>query len=197
VAAPEKKARGLNATLCFTDESGFLLAPLSRRSIARVGRTPLLTQRASQRDKVSVAAALTLSPAGRVGLHALAFPDAYVDGELYAGFLRHVLGRARGPLLVVHDGGTMHKGEPLRALHLRHPRLGWHFLPPYAPELNPVEHLWNHLKDKELVNFVPADVPQLTGAVCESLAKLRDDHDRLRSFFTATPLFAGNRPLFF
>ena len=88
----QKKARDLHATLGFTDESGFLLAPLTRRSLAPVARTPLLIQRAAHRDKVSAAAALLLSPtSGHARLYAQTFPDMHVDVEAYSFFLRHLL----------------------------------------------------------------------------------------------------------
>ena len=110
---------------------------------------------------MSVAAALTLSPAGRhVGLHYRTYPGGYVDAPAYAAFLRGVPGRARSPVVLVHDRGTMHRGDPMRALLRDFPRLDVNLLPPYAPELNPVEHLWNFTKDKELSNFVPHDVTE-------------------------------------
>lgn len=36
------------------------------------------------------------------------------------------------------------------------------FLPPYAPELNPVEYLWAHWKHHELANFCPRDFAELS-----------------------------------
>jgi transposase len=44
------------------------------------------------------------------------------------------------------------------------------FLPPYAPELNPVEYLWAHWKHHELANFCPKDFAELT---VHARAKLR------------------------
>jgi transposase len=189
VAAHQKKVRDLHGTLCFTDESGFLLAPLTRRSLAPVGRTPLLRHRAAHRDKVSAAAALLLSPArGHVRLYYQTFPDAYVDAELYAWFLRRVLRVVRGPLVLVQDNGNMHRGQPMRDLCDDVARLHVHRFPPYAPELNPVEYLWNWCKDKRLCNFVPHDVPELDAAACACLDDARGDQQRLRSFFESSPL---------
>jgi hypothetical protein len=53
----KKKAADLHALLIFSDESGFLLAPLTRATQAPRGRTPLLIQRAAHRQKVSAVAA--------------------------------------------------------------------------------------------------------------------------------------------
>lgn len=150
----------------------------------------MLRRRASHRDKVSAAAALLLSPdRGHVRLCAQTFPDAYVDVEVYSFFLRHVLRAARGPLVLVHDRGNMHRGQPLRELRAGFAgRLHVHELPPYAPELNPVEYLWNWCKDKELCNFAPRDVPELESAACGCLEDARQDQHRLRSFFESSPL---------
>jgi hypothetical protein len=190
LAARQKNARDLGATLGFSDECGVLLLPLVRTTLAPRGLTPVLEHRARHRDKVSAAAALTLSPAlGRVNLHCLAYPNDYVDEVAYAHFLRAcVLPSVRGPLVLLHDNGRMHHGPAVRALQRDHPRLHVERLPAYAPELNPVEAVWNHVKYHELANFVPPDVPALLDAVCDRLAAARRDQDRLRSFLLSTPL---------
>jgi hypothetical protein len=179
-----------HASLVFTDESGLLLLPLVRRTLAPRGRTPVLRHRARQRDKVSVAAALTLSPVRcHVSLYHQTYPNLYVNNEAYAGFLRHnLLRHVAGPIVLIHDQGTMHKGDPLRTLFADFPRLDTHWLPPYAPELNPVEYLWNFEKDKELCNFVPADVTQLDKQLRIRLERVRHDQHRLRTFYASTPL---------
>ena len=98
VATRQKNARRLGATLGFTDEAGLLLAPLTRKTLAPVGHVPPLRHRARHRDKVSVAAALTLSPArGHVSLYYQTYPDPYVNNVLYAGFLRALLWARAGP----------------------------------------------------------------------------------------------------
>lgn len=182
--------RGRGATLIFTDESGFLLLPLVRRTLARQAHVAPLIHRARQRDKVSVAAALTLSPArGHVNLHYQTYPNAYVNAEVYADFLGGVLRRFDDhPLVLVHDRGNMHRGEPVRHLAARCPRLDLNFLPPYAPELNPTEQLWNFAKDKVLSNFVPHDVTEVDSTVNVLMNIVSRDQLRLRSFFRATPL---------
>ncbi|MGE5610502.1 MAG: transposase, partial [Bacillota bacterium] len=159
LAADQKGARRTGATLVFTDESGFLRAPLLRTTLAVRGRTPAFEQRASQRDKVSVAAALWKTPErGLVRLEARTYPDQHVNNERYALFLEDLLNeRLREvPTVVLQDRGNMHKGEPLEALLDDVPwLLGFEPLPPYAPELNPLEELWDYLKYDELPNFAP------------------------------------------
>jgi putative transposase len=189
VAAHQKKSRDLHAALGFTDESGFLLAPLTRRSLARIGQTPLLLHRARHRDKVSAAAALLLSPhTGHIRLFYQTFPNTYVDSELYSFFLHQLLRTTRGQVVLLHDRGNMHRGQPIRELRQQFDRLHLHDLPTYAPEYNPVEYVWNWCKDKRLCNFAPHDVPELEAAACGCLEDARNDQHRLRSFFESTPL---------
>lgn len=56
-------------------------------------------------------------------------------------------------------------------------------LPPYAPELNPVEHVWDHTKYGDLANYVPDDVLDLEIEAEISLDDLRTKPDLLRSRF--------------
>ncbi len=61
-------------------------------------------------------------------------------------------------------------------------------LPSYAPELNPVEQLWNHIKYGVLANFAPQDVGHADEVVREHLAAARCDRKRLQGFFKASGL---------
>jgi putative transposase len=185
-------------TLVFTDESGFLLLPLVRRTLAPCAHAVPLLHRARHRDKVSVAAALSLSPAqGHVGLHYRTYCNGYVNVAAYASFLRELLQQVHSPLVLVQDRGNMHRGDPMRLLQKQFPRLDVNLLPPYAPELNPVEQLWNFAKDKELSNFVPHDVAESNTVLQGWMDNVRHDQHRLRSFFAATPLPWNSLTVFF
>lgn len=198
MAAHQKKTRDLNATLVFTDESGFFLAPLARRTLARQGRTPVLHPLGRYRARVSVAGALTLSPIrGRLGLYYQTYPNAVVDSELYGYFLSNLLWHLRGNVVLLHDGGTIHNAPAIQAVCNRFPRLHLHTFPPYAPELNPPEALWNYVKYHRLGNFVPRDIAHVEATVCAELDAVRHDQDRLRTFFGATPLPWSNTTLLF
>lgn len=169
------------------------MAPLLRTTLAFRGHTPAFELRASHRDKVSVAAALwkTPGPAGLVRLAYRTYPDQFVNNERYAQFLADVLThRLRGtPVIVVHDRGNMHRGEPVEDLLADFGSLmGFEPLPPYAPELDPVEELWNWLKYDELPNFAPRDVTHLDRVVNRKLYPLHWDQARLRSFLQNSPL---------
>jgi transposase len=158
--------------LVLIDESGFLMSPLVRRTLAPRGHTPILKTTGARREKVSVTAALTVSPKRhRLGLYWRTFPRDYVNAQRAADFLRYLLRHLRGKVIVVWDGGPMHKGDPIREVLRRYPRLQLERLPPYAPDLNPVEYLWGHIKYGKLPNYLPADVLELDTTIHEKMAE--------------------------
>src|SRR6266481_6017843 len=98
------------------------------------------------RVKVSAISALTVSPQRhRCGLY-VHFHFVNISRVEVAIFLRGLLRHVRGRLIVLWDGNTIHAGPEVEAVLSRHPRLQVERLPTYAPELNPDELVWNHLK---------------------------------------------------
>jgi putative transposase len=166
------------------------MGPLLRRTWAPRGRTPALSQRGAHRQKVSVAAALCLSPLrDHLRLYALTLADAYFDNWSVAGFLEAMVQGLGGRFVLIWDGGNMHKGDPIRELEARFAdRLSLERLPPYAPELNPIEFLWSWLKYSRLSNYAPHDVHELEGRVVMELESIRYDQAFLRNLFHASEL---------
>ncbi len=166
------------------------MAPLVRRSWAPKGQPPVIRQKANHREKVSVAAALWLTPLrDRLGLSFQTIVDGYFNNEAVAGFLGDVMGELGGPAVVAWDGGTMHKGHPINELvEQSKGRLALERLPGHAPELMPPEQLWTWLKYSRLCNFAPGSAHQLNGRVLRELDAVRDDQELLRSFFHASAL---------
>lgn len=179
----------MRAWLVFLDESGILLMPTIRRSLAPKGQTPILRHRARHRDKLSLAAAICLSPSGqKVRMITAKYPNQYVNSAKTAVFLK-ILVRSLRRLIVIWDRGMMHRGDVIREVLLRHRHLVAEFLPPYAPELNPAEALWNHVKADRLANFTPKTVQDIQLHVEPLLDDTQHDQKRLRSFIAASPLF--------
>jgi putative transposase len=171
------------------DESGFLMSPLVRRTLAPRGHTPILKTKAAHREKVSITAALTISPQRqRLGLYWQTYPRSFVNSQRAAEFLRYLLQRLPGKMIVVWDGGPMHKGDPIRQVLHDFPRLTLERLPPYAPDINPVEYLWGYLKYGKLPNFLPDDVFQLDATLNEHMRRTRKSPERLHGYFKAAKL---------
>jgi transposase len=175
--------------LVLLDESGMLLSPLVRRTLAPQGQTPILLHKAKHREKVSLIAALTISPKKQnQGLYFSSLVNDSFDNVGVAWFMRQLLKHLRGPVMLVWDRGAMHRGPAIRKLLDDYPRLALESLPPYAPELNPVEQVWNYLKWSRLCNFAPSDCNELDQVAFQELHSVRKDKDRLRSFWDGSEL---------
>jgi transposase len=186
----KRKARRQAAHIALIDESGLLMAPLARRTWAPRGRTPEMVQKSGTRAKVSVAAAVWLSPRrDRLGLYSHTLAGGYFDSWYMAAFLEAMLKDLAGRFVVVWDGGPMHKGDPIRDL-MSHfaDRLDLERLPPYAPMLNPVEPLWSWLKWGRFSNLAPKDATELDARVIAELAKVHENQAFLRGLFHASDL---------
>jgi putative transposase len=117
-----------------------------RRSLAPRGETPVLKQKGTRREKVSLIAALSLSPRQhRPALYFQTHPKEFINNVKAVAFVRQLLRHLRGKVVLIWDRGTMHRGDPIRALLRDSPRLTIEELPPYAAELNSVEQVWNHI----------------------------------------------------
>jgi transposase len=179
-----KKKVATGAQLILIDEAGALLAPLVRRTLARRGQTPIFKHRARHREKVSLVAALVFNTAlAELGLHFRSYPKDYVNNVKAADFVRAVLAEVPGEVVVLWDGGPMHKGEPIRELLREQPRLSIVRLPPYCPHFNPVEYLWSWLKYGQLPNFAASDALMLEEAVRGRLSKAQSNHALLHGFW--------------
>ena len=168
-----------------------LLAPIVRRTWAPCGQTPVLYQRGRARDKVSIIAALTLSPRRRrTGLYFSLRANENVTTAWLVPFLRALTRHLRGSFVLVWDRLPGHRAHVVTEYqHHRHRAVA--LLPPYAPELNPVETFWAYLKRNPLATFAAPDARHLARVATRHVQRLRCRPDLLRSFFDATPLFVS------
>jgi hypothetical protein len=77
---------------------------------------------------------------------------------------------------LVLDNASWHK---VRSLHWHH--INPLYLPPYSPDLNPIERLWQHLKSHYLAGFVTNDYEALDAMVEKSIRNLLEKPETLRS----------------
>jgi transposase len=186
----KQKARRRGACLLVLDESGLLMAPLLRRSWAPRGHPSESKSKAGHREKVSVAAALWLPPMrDRLHLAYQTLVNGYFTNVEVAEFLYGAVQGLPGPVIAIWDGGTMHKGGPIRALvEESRGRLDIEIMPAHAPKLMPVEFLWRWLKYGRLCNFAPRDAHHLNEAVVRELDAIWDNQVLLSSFFHQSEL---------
>lgn len=188
MASGKKNACRLKASLVFLDESGLLMAPLVRRTWAPVGQTPVLYQRTRSHERISMIAALTVSPRRRkVGLYFSLLPNENVNTSNLLPFLRQLRRHLGSPLVLVWDRLNVHRSVWAR-LRRRSRTIHAEFLPPYAPELNPVELFWSYLKRNPLANDAALDMETLHRRAQRQSARIASAPDLLHAFLRGTPL---------
>jgi transposase len=164
------------------DESGFMLQPVVRRTWAPKGETPIQYSW-DRHDRLSVIAAITLAPLRRrLGLY-FQVHDHNIRFEEVMAFLYLLHRHLRRKFILVMDRYSAHR-KAVRLLQAA--GVDWfevEWLPGYAPDLNPVEMLWNHTKYADLANFIPDDVDHLLQNVNVSIVDTRQNGHLIRSFF--------------
>lgn len=160
---------------------------MNRRTWALRGTRP--RQVASQRhDRLSVIGSLAISPRRRhVKLHFRVQPHNVRAPDVMR-YLSALHQQHPGPLVVVMDRLGAHRAAVKRLRQRGATWLWVEWLPPYAPDLNPVEALWSHAKYSALANFVPDDVDHLSDAVIEAVGDTHFRPPLLQSFFHAAKL---------
>lgn len=165
------------------------MAPLVRRSWAPCGKTPILYQRTRSHEKVSMIAALAVPPVRkRIGLY-FSLHAASIKAPLVVRFLRQLCRHIRRPIVLVWDRLLAHRAKKTTAFLKNNKKVCQFFLPPYAPELNPTEHLWAYLKINPLANFPFYTTESLSSTTRYHTNRIRSKNNLLKSFLYATPLF--------
>lgn len=169
--------------LVFWDESGASLLPVTRRTWAPRGRTPVIRHHFKWK-RASMAAGICYGPLG--GGASVCFhhqPDPYDTDSLIGalGELRRALGGQKATL--VWDGLPAHRSRAMAAwLRCQRSWLVVERLPGYAPDLNPVEALWSNLKGVELANLAADTLEEVTAAAVRGIDRIRATHWLAYSF---------------
>lgn len=192
VALPEKKLRA-GWTLVFEDESGFSTTPFVARTWAPVGQTPVLVHPWNW-SKLSAASAVAVRlRRGRLKarLYFRLFPGKTIKGPEIVAFLRPLARHVRGPVALVWDGAPQHRGKRVKGFLAGLPRFAAVPLPPYCPELNADEGVWNWVKTKDQANVSALHDYDLIDRIWGSLKRMSLREDLLVGCLKATDLTWG------
>ena len=103
-------------------------------------------------------------------------------------FVREVHAHLRQAVILVWDRLPAHRSAARRLLEGGATWLRIEWLPSYAPDLDPVEDVWNQSKYNTLANVIPEDIHDLHSALDCVLDSYRHEPNRLHSFFDAAHL---------
>ncbi len=108
------------------------------------------------------------------------FHRSNITGTEVIVFLQYLLRHLPGHVVLVWDGGSIHKRGDVKTFLQRTQRLHVYPFPAYAPELNPIEYVWTHGKH-DLSNSAHADTDQLGTHLHRSIRRVRNSQQLLRA----------------
>ena len=185
--APYKKKpeKGVKPSFCWT-KAALCFSRLFGEPGPRQGQTPIHYSW-DRRGRLSAISAITVSPKRRyLGLY-FAVCDHNIVTDDFESFVAELLLHFPRGFILVMDRWMVHRSGAKR-LQRRFSRIDVEWLPPYAPDLNPVEQVWNRSKYTDLANYIPKDIGELEKEVYESINHMRSQQSLLRSFFKKTKL---------
>ena len=173
----KNKALEEGRTIIFVDESGFYQTPAVGKTWSKEGHTPTL-KTPFHREHLSVIGGLTLEGSLYMQVHRTS-----MDAHGVIQFVTHLLRLIPGKLMILWDRSNMHKGQKMQdflALDEGH-RLEVEKFPPYAPEVDPQEFIWRHLKHVDLKNLTNVDLDELWKKLRSATKNLRKRVGLLRN----------------
>lgn len=175
-----RRAKARKAEIYFWDESGFRADTVHGKTWGVRGHTPVVI-RPGQRQSFSAASAVNANGAFWFCTYAGA-----LNAELFIELLGQMMRYRRKPVHLVLDSLPAHKKATVREYVVSTKgKLTLHFLPGYAPDLNPDEMVWSHVKSTGVARSPLRKGEKLRDKIEQQLAALRRMPALVRSFFQA------------
>lgn len=174
-------AREAKADILFLDESSIRSDYHSGATWSKRGETPIVRSSA-KRNKVNMISAI--SPKGQMRFMVF---EGKMDAPKFIDFLQRMIDRFPRPIFLIVDGHPVHKSRAvkdwLKGVNAEKDLLRLFFLPPYSPELNPDEQVWNHVKNHGIGRAAYSGGKELRRLAYRRLFSLQRRPAIIRSFF--------------
>jgi transposase len=175
-----RRAKQRGAKIYFLDEAGFHSDPVLGRTYGLKGHTPVVST-SGQRQSINAISAINAKGAFWYNVY---------SGKLNAGrfveFLQDLMKGRRERVILVVDGHPSHKAKKVAAyVKSLCGKLELHFLPPYAPDLNPDEFVWSHAKTNGVSKKPLCKNESLKERVQSDLEAIKQNKELIRSLFRA------------
>lgn len=178
--ALRQRAKRRGADIFFLDEVGVRSDSPLGRSYGLKGQTPVL-KTSGQRQRINAISAVNAKGAFWFKVYA-----GMLNAAFFMVMLQDLMKGRKKPVLLVVDGLPAHKAKSVaRYVQSTKGRLELHFLPPYAPDLNPDEFAWSHLKQNGTSKKPLRKNEALKERVGNDLAAIKKNRKLVRSFFKA------------
>ena len=183
----KKRAKRLGAKIFFSDEAGFQSDPVLGRTYGLKGHTPVVTT-SGQRQSLNVISAVN----ARGEFWAVTYTGK-LNAESFVVFLQNFMSSQSGKIFLVVDGHPAHKANAVKSyIQSLKGRLELHFLPPYAPDLNPDEFVWSYMKNNGVSKKPLKKNESLQSRIDQDLNGIKDNRKLVQSFFQAKSVAYAN-----
>lgn len=175
--AIKAQARAQGATIYFADEAGIRSDYHTGTSWAPVGQTPVVevTGRRFSFNMISA-----VSPGGefRFMIH-----EGSVTATTFKQFLTRLMVGASKPIFLIVDGHPIHKSKLVKDyVASLNGQLTLFYLPPYAPQLNPDEQVWAHVK-RQVSRQLVQSLDDMKSLALGALRRIQKLPNLVKSFF--------------
>jgi len=177
IAASAKRRK---AKIFFGDEAGIRSDFHSGTTWGIRGKTPIVSTTGARFGLNMISA---LSPRGQLRFMVT---KGRVGAKVFIEFIKRLLRDIKGAIFLIVDGHPAHKAVLVRKfVESVKKRFQLFFLPPYSPELNPDEWVWNDLKNNGLGRKVITTPTQLKKEAMSHMRHLQKSPLLVQSFFQA------------
>lgn len=171
-------ARKLGADIGFEDEAAVDLRDHSGKTWGERGVRPDVYV-TGQRGRINILSVVTAQ--GTFNYHVT---EQRINSDEFIDFLMDLIKDRTRPLFLIADRATFHCSKKVRKFIWHHrQKIRLFYLPTYSPELNPDEHAWEEIKDKQLGRKSIKNKRDLKKRLHGVLESLKDRAERIISFF--------------
>lgn len=173
-----RRAKSVGATIYFQDESGIRSDFHSGTTWAPVGKTPVVKVTGA---RFSLNMMSAISPRGEMRF--MVFKES-ASADHICEFLQRLMHNATKPIFLIWDGHPTHRSKKVKeCIDSFSGKLEVYSLPSYSPEVNPVEQVWNNVKNHGIGRKKVFGPNQLKSLVIGQLRRLQKLSSIVKSFF--------------
>ncbi len=177
----KKQAKREGKEIFWLDEAGVRSDDPLQRTWGLRGKTPIV-QTSSQRQSLNIITALSNTGGFWYMTYAGKF-DADIFISCLSDFMRH----RKRPVMIIMDGHPVHKSRKVKEyVQSLCGKLEIQFLPPYAPEHNPDEYVYQYVKKEGVTKKPLKKGESLKLRVITDLEKIKSNKKLIISFFNAS-----------
>lgn len=176
--AIRKEAKMENRKIFFEDEAGFRSTDTKGKTWSARGKRPIV-RTTGARFGFNAISAVSAKGEFRFSL----YEDSF-NGDIFIDFLKRLLNSVHGRITLIVDGHPVHKRKKVQEfIDGTRGRLKLYFLPPYSPERNPDEFIWQAAKGitRRAMVVGPEQFKRQVGSILHALQKRKD---RIISIFS-------------